>query len=34
METILWIGLLTYIGVGLLLGILGLITMVRNAGKH
>jgi hypothetical protein len=34
METILWIGLISYISVGLLLGTLGLIQMVRNAGRH
>lgn len=34
METILWMGLISYISVGLLLGILGLIQMVRNAGHR
>jgi hypothetical protein len=34
METILWAGLITFIVVGLLLGTLGLIQMVRNAGHR
>lgn len=34
METVLWIGLGVYIIVGLVLGIMALVTMVRNAGRR
>lgn len=34
MELYLWIGLISFVLVGLALGVLGLITMVRNAGHR
>lgn len=34
METILWIGLGSYVVVGVVLLLAGLITMLRNAGRH
>jgi hypothetical protein len=34
MELFLWIGLIVFVAVGLALGLLALITMVRNAGHR
>ena len=34
METMLWIGLLSFFAVGTVLGALALIEMIRNAGRR
>jgi hypothetical protein len=33
-ETFLWIGLISYVGVGLVLAALAVLAMIRNAGRH